>query len=104
MYSETSLFSLHLALSSSTSEYRLSVSRAVAKPRGSHWGFSCGVWGTNVFPEFRVDLSLCVQSVRNVAKCPFLKLKGANEEGNGREVTWNPPSVKPLKAASLSVQ
>lgn len=51
-----------------------------------------------------MDLSLCVQSVRNVAKCPFLKLKGANEEGNGREVSWNPPSVKPLKAASLSVQ
>lgn len=60
--------------------------------------------GNKCIPEFRVDLSLCVQSIRNVAKCQFLKLKGANEEGNGRDVTWNPPSVKPLKAASLSVQ
>lgn len=39
-----------------------------------------------------------------MAKCLFLKLKGANEEGHGREVSWNPPTMEPPKAASLSVQ
>lgn len=67
-------------------------------------GFFMWCVGNNCIPEFRVDLSPCVQSVRNMAKCQFLKLKGANEEGNGREVSWNPPSVEAPTAASLSVQ